>query len=104
MVGMPLISNQPGSLSTEEELVLCIQAIESSKSDFSSFWLQHRARFTRLYNVARRANIILATSVPNETIFSIAGFVARKQRSSLSSRSLRYLMVLKESHRLDDLR
>jgi hypothetical protein len=104
MVGMSTSMKTSKSLTIEEELVLFTQAIHSFKGDFASFWLQNRERFTRLYRVAQRVNIVAATSVASESVFSIAGFVARKQRTSLSSKSLRHLMVLKESHRLDALR
>lgn len=92
------------SLAVEDELTLFIQSIQLFKGDFSSFWTIHCNRFPRLFRVAQRVNIVPATSVASESIFSIAGFIARKQRSSLTSTSLRYLMVLKESNRLDGLR
>jgi hypothetical protein len=102
---MPSIKEEhPRLLSIEEKLVLFTQSIQTFKDDFASFWVQHGGRYCRLYLVARRVNIIATTSVPSESIFSIAGFVVRKQRTSLSSTSLWYLVVLKESHRLDDLR
>jgi hypothetical protein len=104
MVGMPTAVKSCRSLTVEDELVLFAQIIQCFKGDFSSFWVQYRERFSRLYRVAQRVNIIPATSVPSESIFSIAGYVARKQRTSLSSTSLRHLMVLKESYRLDALR
>ena len=104
MVGMPMSTKPSRPLTIDEELVLFSQSIQSFNGDFSSFWINHRARFSRLYRIAQRINIIAATSVPSESIFSIAGFIARKQRTSLSSSSLRHLMVLKESHRLDGLR
>ncbi|CAF4764353.1 unnamed protein product [Rotaria socialis] len=104
VVGMSTNVKPSRSLSAEDELILFTQVIQSFKGDFSSFWIQYRERFSRLYKVAQRVNIIPATSVPSESIFSIAGYVARKQRTSLSSTSLRHLMVLKESHRIDTLR
>lgn len=104
MLGMSTndISTKP--LSAEEELVLFNQAIHSFRGDFACFWLEHREKFARLYRIALRVNIIPATSVASESTFSVAGYVARKQRASLSSTSLRQLMVLKESYRLNDLR
>ena len=104
MVGMSITARPARSLSVEDELVLFIQAVQAFKGAFSSFWLQFRGRFGRLYRIALRVNIIPATSVASESIFSIAGYITRKQRSSLSSKSLRQLMVLKESHKLDVLR
>jgi hAT family C-terminal dimerisation region len=104
MVGMSTTIKQSKSLTIDDELVLFTQTIQSYKNDFAPFWIQHRQRFSRMYKVARRVNIIPATSVPSEFVFSIAGCVARMQRSSLSSVSLRYLMVLKQSYRVDALR
>ena len=103
LVGMSVSAESSKLLTIDDELTLFTQAIQSYKGEFASFWIQYRERFSRLYNVARRINIVSATSVPSESIFSIAGYVARKQRVSLSSTSLRYSMVLKESHRLDAL-
>ena len=40
-------------------------------------------------------NIIPATSVASESSFSIAGFIQRKQRSSMSSEMLKCPIVLK---------
>lgn len=104
MLGLSTKTVSTLPLSIEDELVLFNQAIQSFRRDFSSFWIEYRDKFSRLYRVALRVNIIPATSVASESVFSVAGYVARKQRASLSSTSLRELMVLKESHRLDSLR
>ena len=104
MVGLPTSAKPSRPLAIDDELVLFSQSVQSFNSDFSSFWINHRARFFRLHRIAQRINIIPATSVPSKSIFSIAGFIARKQRTSLPSTSLRYLMVLKGSHRLDGLK
>lgn len=91
MVGMSTATIPPSkSLAIEDELTLFIQSIQLFEGDFASFWIHHRNRFSRLSQVAQRVNIIPATSVANESVFSIADFVSRKQRSSLSSTSLRY--------------
>ena len=103
MVGMSTDVKQIKLLTIEDELALFSHTIQSYESDFSSFWIQNPARFARLYRVAQQVNIIAATSVPSESIFSIAGIIARKQRTSLSSASLRYLMILEENYRLDAL-
>ncbi|CAF4728460.1 unnamed protein product, partial [Rotaria socialis] len=79
MVGMSTNVKPSRSLSPEDELILFTQVIQSFKGDFSSFWMQYRERFSCLYKVAQRVNIITATSVPSESIFSIVGYVARKQ-------------------------
>ncbi|CAF4957783.1 unnamed protein product, partial [Rotaria socialis] len=76
MVGMSTNVKPSRSLSPEDELILFTQVIQSFKCDFSSFWIQYREHFSCLYKVAQRVNIITATSVPSESIFSIAGYVA----------------------------
>ena len=97
MVGMPTNVKPSRTLTIEDELILFTQVIQSFKGDFAPFWVQYRECFSRLYRVAQGVNIIAATSVPSESVFSIAGFVARKQRVLLSSTSLCQLMILKKS-------
>ncbi|CAF2146451.1 unnamed protein product [Rotaria magnacalcarata] len=103
MLGMSTNVKQTRTLSADDELVLFTQLIRSYKSNFSTFWTQYRERFPCLYRVVQRVNIIAVTSVPSESIFLVAGYVTRKQRTSLSSTSLRHLIVLKESYRLEEL-
>lgn len=96
--------NKPSSISMDDEMTLFSQSIHSFDGDFSTFWIQNRQQFPRLFRLAQRFSIIAATSVPSESAFSIAGFINRKQRSALSSNSLRRLVMLKESHRFEVLR
>ncbi|CAF1663993.1 unnamed protein product [Rotaria magnacalcarata] len=103
MLGMSTNVKQTRTLSADDELVLFTQLIRSYKSNFSTFWTQYRERFPCFYRVVQRVNIIAVTSVPSESIFLVAGYVTRKQRTSLSSTSLRHLIVLKESYRLEEL-
>ena len=50
--------------------------------------------------VVQRTMNIPGSSVPCESTFSIAGYIRRKERCSLSSAAMRYSMVLKDSARL----
>lgn len=104
IAGSTKITNQPKVWSIEDELTAFNREIQSSIKDFSLFWQKNRHRFPRLFQIARRVNIIPATSVPSESMFSVAGFVSRKQRSALSARTLHHLMVLKEAYKLNDFR
>ncbi|CAF4150225.1 unnamed protein product, partial [Rotaria sordida] len=82
------------SMSADVELSLFSNAIKM-KENFKQFWSTHRHSFSRLVALVHCYCLVPATSVASGSVFSIAGFIARKQRSSLSSRTLRHLLVLK---------
>ena len=88
------------SLSLDEEISLYIKEAQSAV-DFKSFWVAHTNELPRLSNLVRRVNVIPATSVASEAVFSVANFLQRKQRSSLSSKTLRYLVVLRNRQVLE---
>ncbi len=72
----------------------------TEKYDFQHIWHQHATGLPKLAGLVRRYNCIPATSVPCESSFSIAGYINRKERSSMSSRSLRYSMCLLSAEQL----
>jgi hypothetical protein len=47
--------------------------------------------------------LISATSVPSESIFSIAGYIQRKGRCILSSRMLRFLILAKQNNKFEKI-
>jgi len=49
-------------------------------------------------------NLICATSVPSESIFSIAGYIQRKERCRLSSKMLRFLILSKQNKKLEKIK
>ena len=49
-------------------------------------------------------SVICATSVPSESIFSIAGYIHRKQRCRLSSKMLRFSILSKQNKKLDEIK
>ena len=49
-----------------------------------------------MVSVVRAFNIIPASSIASESLFSIAGYVKRKHRSFLASNTLRYTMILRD--------
>ncbi|CAF4506038.1 unnamed protein product [Rotaria socialis] len=63
---------------------------------FTSFWLRYEGSLPILSKMARRYGSIPRTSVPSESIFSIAGHVARKIRSSLTAKNLKYSIFLRD--------
>ena len=82
------------SMTADVEVSLFSNATKT-KQNFKQFWSTHRHSFPRLVELVYRYCLVPATSVASESAFSISGFIARKQRSSLSSRTLRHLLVLK---------
>ena len=82
-------------LSLKEEFSMYMSTYKQSK-DFEAFWNQKQHMLPILTSFVRRYSVIPATSVASESAFSVAGCVHRKQRSSLSSTTLRYLMLLKK--------
>ncbi len=94
LAGINIGQSNVRSMSAEMEVSLFSNAIKS-KENFKQFWSTHCHSFPRLAALVHRYCLVPATSVASESAFSIAGFVARKQRSSLSSHTLRHLLVLK---------
>jgi hypothetical protein len=99
-VSFPTSTVSRQSMTLDEELSAYIEAARSNKN-FREFWMSHEKTLPRLAHLVKQTHIIPATSVASEALFSIASFINRKQRSSLSSRTLRYLLVLKDRHLLD---
>lgn len=85
------------SMTLDEEISSYVKAAKSA-NDFEGFWVLHNNHFPRLSSVVRSTNVIPATSVASESLFSVASFLQGKQRSSMSSTTLRYLLVLKNRH------
>ncbi|CAF4269856.1 unnamed protein product [Rotaria magnacalcarata] len=65
------------------------------ETDFESFWKINQQNLPGLTNLARYYCMMPATSVASESAFSVAGYIQRKTRSSLSPTTLRYLMLLR---------
>ena len=94
LAGIGMNQSNDRSITAAVEISLFTNAIKTKQS-FKEFWSTHSQSFPRLVTLVRRYSIVPATSVASESAFSICGFIARKQRSSLSSRTLRQLLVLK---------
>lgn len=77
--------------------LLKYSSMEFGENDtFEMFWRQNSVALPILSDMARRYGCIPATSVPSESSFSIAGYLVRKSRTSLTSRNLKYSMFLKD--------
>lgn len=87
-------SSHNATISIESEISLFLNTIKMHRN-FQQFWCAHRNSFPRIASLVYRFSIVPATNVPSESAFSIAGHISRKERSSLSARALRHLLVLK---------
>lgn len=61
------------------------------------FWRTYEFTIPYLFSLAKRYLCTPATSVPSESAFSISSYVARKERSRLSTRNVEMTMFLKVS-------
>ena len=57
----------------------------------------------RLTILVSKTNIVMATSCAAESAFSIAGYLDRKSRSRLSSKTLRFSILSKEEAKIDTI-
>jgi len=75
----------------------------NSKNDISykTFWKYHESHV--LARMARDFGIILATSIPSESVFSIAGLIITKRRGRISPATMEVIMCLKSWGLLDDM-
>jgi hypothetical protein len=65
--------------------------------DFKSYWNLNQHKLCILSSLVRRFCSSPATSVASKSTFSYANNVQQKQRSSLSSNSLCYTILLRDS-------
>ena len=72
-------------------------------STFSQYWNSNKDRLPILSSFVRHYNIMCATSIDCESAFSIAGFIHRKNRSSLAPSALRYSMVLRDQNKHNEV-
>lgn len=83
--------------SLKDEICMYITRVkDENENDFQKFWQANCSQLPILATIARKCCIIPSSSVASESAFSIANFIQRKERSSLSSKYLKYSMVLRE--------
>jgi len=82
-------------LTLKQELAQ-LDALDKDGHTFTSFRRKYSFSLPILSRMACRFGPIPATSVPSESAFSVAGYIARKTRSSLSAKNLKYSMFLKD--------
>ncbi|CAF2094555.1 unnamed protein product [Rotaria magnacalcarata] len=99
----PPLSFQP--VSVDLEMAIFLNLIRDNESmDFQMFWKNNARALPRLNQLARRYNIIPATSVYLEQQFSVAGAIKNIRRASMSSLSLRSLIILKKKDKIEKIR
>lgn len=97
------MSSDRTTTATIQQEIASYVSLVNKATEFQQFWRNHYRQLPRLASLVRRYCILPATSVACESAFSIAGFIQRKQRSSLAPSALRYLMLLRESDLIKNL-
>ena len=97
------LSNRPVGVDLEMATFLNLVR-DHELINFQIFWKDHSRTLPRLSQLARRYNVIPATSVYLEQTFSVAGAIKNVRRASMSSLSLRSLVVLKKKKNIEKLR
>jgi hypothetical protein len=95
IVDEPQESVKTKALTFRQELAK-FESLDKMDHSFNTFWKTYEASLPTLSKMARRYGCVPASSIPSESSFSIAGHIARKSRSSLSAKSLKYSMFLKD--------
>lgn len=93
---------QTATLTIQQEIGSYISSIDGT-TDFHMFWKNNQHKLPGLAFLVRRFCIMPVTSVASESAFSVAGYVQRKQRSSLAPSTLRYSMLLRDSDLLSEM-
>ncbi|CAF1957957.1 unnamed protein product [Rotaria magnacalcarata] len=97
------LSIQP--LTADFEMAAFFILVRDNESiDFRMFWRNHSCVLPRLSQVARQYNVSPGTSVYLEQLFSVAGAIRNIRQASMSSITLRSLMILKKKKNIEKLR
>ena len=99
-VSSPLLSR--GEKSIRDELNV-YRSLVLSKSSFEQFWTCQSAALPKLFSVIESISFIPAASVARESSFSIANYVHRKERSSLSYKNIKYTMLCRDFSKVENL-
>ena len=93
----------PKTFTIKEELAYYLSTKNESSSDICVYWREKAHKLPMLSSLVKKYCIISASSVPSESAFSIANYVERKERSSLSAETLKYSMMLREKIKIENL-
>ncbi|XP_044005883.1 zinc finger BED domain-containing protein DAYSLEEPER-like [Aphidius gifuensis] len=90
-----LYEDSPKSVDFKAELDGYLALKRATKDqNILDWWKVHEHNFPTLSRMARDLFSIMATSVPSERLFSVAGLVMTKTRNSLNDESVRALLCL----------
>lgn len=91
-------TNNYKQLSFKEEICHYMSTVRTVPpgTTLSQYWCQNEMFLPNLSKLVKYYNCTPCTSVPSESAFSVAGYIQRKTRMSLSSTALRYSMVLRK--------
>ena len=90
-------------LNIKQELSNYISSKNEYDADFEKYWQNKAAQLPMLASLAKKYCKIPASSVPSESSFSIGNHIQRKERSALSSKNLRYSMILRDKNKIEHL-
>ena len=88
----------------KEEISKYKAAILGNNKSICEFWNKNQFSFPILASAVRKYCIIPAASIPSESRFSTANYVARKERSNLSSKNLRFTMISREKSKISNIK
>ncbi|CAF0754591.1 unnamed protein product [Brachionus calyciflorus] len=91
------------NLSIKDELSQFSLLVRENTDELESFWKKNMALLPKLASLVKKISIIPGSSVASESAFSVANFNERKERSSLSSRNLRFSILLREMDKIEKL-
>ena len=92
----PVVHSDPQSISKME--LEKYKAEPSSKLDPLQWWKEREIIFPNLKRLAKKYLCVPASSVPCERIFSLAGHIVSKKRSSLSPENIDLLIFLHKNY------
>ncbi|CAF1086166.1 unnamed protein product [Didymodactylos carnosus] len=87
-------SSTQGAAVTQE--IPIYVGLSKADYDLSTFWLEHEQRLPILSYIAKKFLQIPMTTVPSESAFSVAAYITRKNRCSLSPTTIKYSLFLKD--------
>lgn len=95
--------NQKRTLSIKDEISQYNLLVNEESNDFENFWDEKKELLPKLLKLVKKYSIIPGSSIASESAFSIANFIQRKERSSLSSKNLRLTILLREKEKIDQI-
>jgi len=75
-------------------IIVNLKVSRDSDTDIQQFWLDNKSMLPKLYAVARKVLCVPASSAASERVFSTAGRLLEKKRTSLAPSSVDSLLFL----------